>query len=675
MSAGNKRIKLAHLGRDSYISSSALSKLLHELSTQELPDAYSTFTIGAAIKQVVYQETSFGPLVQDFEIPVPGQEPVRVYIQHPLGFLEVASKTSAEFKDLLSRTLDASRDRLNLVLYSDEVTPGNQLSTANFRRTQAMYWTLKDFPNNALCCEYCWFTICALRQSEVDRLPGGLSQLWRYVVKQFMGAPLSHDLRNGISFTIPGESRQRLLFGEIAMFIQDERAHKYTTHVKGSGGHKCCVMCSNVVSKSSALLPDPTGFLVSSTCLDLDKLKLHTDDSVRAIQRRLAEAAASDSAELGDLETWFGFNFNAEGLLQDRSIDVGCISRWCWDYMHIYLVDGIFINEARELLQRLGKHKMGGDMFDKYVQHWDFPSGYPTAKKLCKGNKSFSPGGSASEQIAAAPILEKYLQDFVGPSICKCEVESALRLCEVISLLSVVNTGSISPSALGDAIMRHLHAHKAAYGETLWKPKTHWSVHLPRQLLEHGKLLGCFLMERKHRVLKRFAEPRRNTTGFDKGLVEESTLQHIHDLKDPLIRPDLLEPRPAGNKLRSALSSAMTLHYGATVLTAKSAYIHSRVVSMGDTVSFYRDDGCIGFGLLYFLARVNDDLIGCIADWEVIDRTSTHVKCIVRDLPRLMHGSCVLESCCSFQAGVGKVSQVLLTPKLRTMVHKLSHGL
>eukprot|EP00959_Pyramimonas_sp_CCMP1952_P302528 6329941-Pyramimonas_sp.AAC.1 len=198
------------------------------------------------------------------------------------------------------------------------------------------------------------------------------------------------------------------------MFIQDERAHKYTTHVKGSGGHKCCVMCANVVSKNSVLLPDPTGFLVSSTCLEFDKIQLHTDDSVKSIQRRLAEASASDPDALDDLEAWFGFNYIAEGLLQDASLDIRCISLWCWDYMHIYLVDGIFINEARELLHRLGKHKLGGQMFDTYVQHWNFPRGYPTAKKLCKGNNSFSPGGSASEQLAATPILEKYLQDLVG---------------------------------------------------------------------------------------------------------------------------------------------------------------------------------------------------------------------------------------------------------------------
>eukprot|EP00959_Pyramimonas_sp_CCMP1952_P289895 6062983-Pyramimonas_sp.AAC.1 len=60
------------------------------------------------------------------------------------------------------------------------------------------------------------------------------------------------------------------------------------------------------------------------------------------------------------------------------------------------------------------------------------------------------------------------------------------------------------------------------------------------------------------------------------GMVEEATLQHTHDFKDPLIHSDLLEPRLDGNNLRRASSSAMVLPCGATVLTARSACIHCR---------------------------------------------------------------------------------------------------
>eukprot|EP00959_Pyramimonas_sp_CCMP1952_P390715 8188014-Pyramimonas_sp.AAC.1 len=52
-------------------------------------------------------------------------------------------------------------------------------------------------------------------------------------------------------------------------------------------------------------------------------------------------------------------------------------------------------------------------------------------------------------------------------------------------------------------------------------------------------------MERKHRVLKRFATPRQNLTGYSRGLMEEVTLQHLRDLHTPIGGVGLCNPRPA----------------------------------------------------------------------------------------------------------------------------------
>ena len=42
-------------------------------------------------------------------------------------------------------------------------------------------------------------------------------------------------------------------------------------------------------------------------------------------------------------------------------------------------------------------------------------------------------------------------------------------------------------------------AERAVETTKLWKPKSHYVLHLPRQLATHGTLLATFLMERKHR--------------------------------------------------------------------------------------------------------------------------------------------------------------------------------
>eukprot|EP00959_Pyramimonas_sp_CCMP1952_P407812 8546487-Pyramimonas_sp.AAC.1 len=74
---------------------------------------------------------------------------------------------------------------------------------------------------------------------------------------------------------------------------------------------------------------------------------------------------------------------------------------------------------------------------------------------------------------------------------------------------------------LGIAIAAHSSANLAVYGDALWKPKSHWALHLPRQLLVQGLLLSTFAMGRKHRAPKRCASNRRHLKrirqGYDGG--------------------------------------------------------------------------------------------------------------------------------------------------------------
>eukprot|EP00959_Pyramimonas_sp_CCMP1952_P008566 179262-Pyramimonas_sp.AAC.1 len=77
---------------------------------------------------------------------------------------------------------------------------------------------------------------------------------------------------------------------------------------------------------------------------------------------------------------------------------------------------------------------------------------------------SNSPGGNASEQMNAAPVLARFLQlegrDCPGPDV----VHSGVRLCEVAALLSIVNTGLVCPEELQHAVVSHLTAQQQAWG-------------------------------------------------------------------------------------------------------------------------------------------------------------------------------------------------------------------
>ena len=57
-----------------------------------------------------------------------------------------------------------ARSELQVVLYSDEITPGQQI-IANDRKRDSIYWSLANFGAELLCFEIMWFIVAAMRVS------------------------------------------------------------------------------------------------------------------------------------------------------------------------------------------------------------------------------------------------------------------------------------------------------------------------------------------------------------------------------------------------------------------------------------------------------------------------------------------------------------------------------
>ena len=83
-----------------------------------------------------------------------------------------------------------------------------------------------------------------------------------------------------------------------------------------------------------------------------------------------------------------------------------------------------------------------------------------------------------------------------------------MLLCiDVMGLLAEVNTGCISPAMLADAMAKHYAAHVVAYGYTIFVPKHHFMLHIPKQLARFKFLVARWVHERKHTIIKRWAVP------------------------------------------------------------------------------------------------------------------------------------------------------------------------
>eukprot|EP00959_Pyramimonas_sp_CCMP1952_P250792 5242229-Pyramimonas_sp.AAC.1 len=71
--------------------------------------------------------TSFGPLVQELQVPIAGQKHQPLWVQNPFAFLEVAAAESRAFSEFLRGVLGRSRNRLDVIVYADDATAGNPL--------------------------------------------------------------------------------------------------------------------------------------------------------------------------------------------------------------------------------------------------------------------------------------------------------------------------------------------------------------------------------------------------------------------------------------------------------------------------------------------------------------------------------------------------------------------
>lgn len=91
-----------------------------------------------------------------------------------------------------------------------------------------------------------------------------------------------------------------------------------------------------------------------------------------------------------------------------------------------------------------------------------------------------------------------------------------------------------------------------AHGTERFLPEAHFSLHLPKQLDRHHCLLSCFVHERRHKEVKRWAnELQTGSLGAEKSILREVCLTHWSDLQS--FEADSLQAwKPASNELQQA---------------------------------------------------------------------------------------------------------------------------
>ena len=167
-----------------------------------------------------------------------------------------------------------------------------------------------------------------------------------------------------------------------------------------------------------------------------------------------------------------------------------------------------------------------------------------------------------------------------------------ITLCDLLDLFTSCARGVVTPLMMRRRVHLFLDAFVAAFGVQSMIPKCHWLLHFARHLERWGNLLACFVTERKHKMLKRYANDLDNTSHFERSLMAEVVCHQIQALDDPntfSIAIGLVKPQKAPRKLADVLMAEFQVEYEFVATATTSRFSKFATCSKKDVVLFTRE--------------------------------------------------------------------------------------
>ncbi len=463
--APSHRSFLTNLGRNSYCTRAALSNVLAELKAKgQLSEdvVSSSSSIKRAREDEIDIETAYGRLLctVQVETTTPGVFD-KFDAAHPLALFRHACDSTPNFHQHVRRQLmlhpSSPKQRWNICIYSDGITPGNVKKHDNKRKTDAIYWSFLELGPKSLSSEYHWMILTAARTDRVNELNGKFSALMKEMTLLFFSGQ-SDISRCGL--IIPGAG---VFFAKVGVHIADEAALKSALMMMGASGLQFCMVCPKT-TKDDRMVSDEEG-IISWCETDITKHTHRTDQSLREelsyLQQQRNELRKGAFA---DLETAVGLNYIPNGLLccQALASVFGPVSSLMYDWMHVYLQGGLWNLEAGLLLGVLFDHlKIKYTDIHKWISDFTFPGRSNAGRNVFEKKSQVSQGNvtcGASEVLGVYNLLRLFVMQQVmtknPPAVVVQACLCYFCLCTVLDLLNMKT--KVDPCRLYNAIKLHL---------------------------------------------------------------------------------------------------------------------------------------------------------------------------------------------------------------------------
>ena len=450
------------------------------------------------------------------------------------------------WKALMARTLLTFGTMLTLLVYFDEVTPGNPLRPDNHRKYHAIYVSIKEFGSVMLSNSAVWLPVAVLRSAFVKKAIGGFSHCMRLLATSWYLGPLQLDT---LGFVVELD-RPRIMLSKWCRTIADGDAHRAFFNIKGASAIRPCPICRNVLKKNHKAARR-SRYAVDISCTNYKTFDYCTDaDSFANYDRLAAAHGVLGAGKFKALEQAMGLSYNPLsiiGLVALRHMMLP-VSQIVLDWMHCFFVGGIF-NHTVQKLMRVGKKVCNFELLRTYIgSDWILP-GY--IRGLANLNGVFTDGrekamfkskggmkGSASEMLTVYPMMRRFVESFVvgsagGSLDSGCAV--FIAICDLIDTIMAAKKGFYinveeGGKAIRDATILYMDITVKTWGRAGTWPKFHWVWHIWQQFLRDGAIYDTFALERKHQLTKHFASKVRNSLRFDKSVTMRSILEQRRQL-------------------------------------------------------------------------------------------------------------------------------------------------
>ena len=230
-----------------------------------------------------------------------------------------------------------------MIIYDDGFKVGNVLRPDKGRGLDAVYWSLKEFPDWLRCSEVGWFPLVYVDEKDLQKHKVHKSWPLEFACQTVFGHSNAPNLASmGVLCNCSCGEKVHVQIHNNVLLLDDEVALVGQLSLKGCNGKKPCIKCKNVMARTELeeLAGDP--YLRHFKAGMPEDFDLHTDNSVFQMVGVLktAKARGVSNDKFQELEKAFGLTYGGFMFSDMIRRHVRPATGTMYDWLHCFLSSG-----------------------------------------------------------------------------------------------------------------------------------------------------------------------------------------------------------------------------------------------------------------------------------------------------------------------------------------------